>query len=238
MSIESAEMTKHALNAFLATSVVFINELAVLCERVGADAREVEQGLKSDTRIGNKAYLKPGQAIAGGTLARDVNFLTQTGQKYGIRTPLFNAILESNHAHKRWVCLSVQTTLKNLHHKTIAMLGLTYKAGTDTLRRSIAVETCHWLSLQGAKLIAYDPHLTHLPNEISQFIELKHSLHEALSNTDAILIANECTEFQEINPETLLTLTKKPHVFDPSGFLVNTLGNDERIRYFSVGRAT
>ena len=138
MSIESAEMTKHALNAFLATSVVFINELAVLCERVGADAREVEQGLKSDTRIGNKAYLKPGQAIAGGTLARDVNFLTQTGQKYGIRTPLFNAILESNHAHKRWVCLSVQTTLKNLHHKTIAMLGLTYKAGTDTLRRSIA----------------------------------------------------------------------------------------------------
>src|SRR5439155_15053184 len=80
VSVESAEMTKHALNAFLATSVAFINEVAVLCERVGADAREVERGLKSDGRIGPRAYLQPGSAFAGGTLARDLAFLIERGR--------------------------------------------------------------------------------------------------------------------------------------------------------------
>ena len=87
MSVESAEMTKHAINAFLATSVAFINELARLCEAVGADAKEVERGLKSEGRIGPKAYLSPGSAFAGGTLARDLRFLAGFGRGHGARHP-------------------------------------------------------------------------------------------------------------------------------------------------------
>ena len=85
MSVESAEMTKHALNAFLATSIVFINEIATICEKVGADAQEVERGLKTDIRIGQKAYLSPGSAFSGGTLARDINFLEQLGKQKDVK---------------------------------------------------------------------------------------------------------------------------------------------------------
>src|SRR5438034_11228971 len=102
MSVESAEMTKHAVNAFLATSVVFINEIGALCEQVGADATEVERGLKTESRIGQKAYLSPGGAFAGGTLARDVVFLSQLGQTRGVPTLLLSSVKSSNDAHRKW----------------------------------------------------------------------------------------------------------------------------------------
>ncbi len=99
MSIESAEMTKHAINAFLATSVTFINEIATLCEAVGADAEEVERGLKTDMRIGPGAYLSPGGAFAGGTLARDVMFLRGLGDRTPAE-PLLDGLVASNEAHR------------------------------------------------------------------------------------------------------------------------------------------
>ncbi len=102
MSVESAEMTKHAVNAFLATSVTFINELAALCERTGADAKEVERGLRTERRIGPHAYLSPGGAFAGGTLARDVAFLRALGTRLGRPTPLMDGVLASNTAHRMW----------------------------------------------------------------------------------------------------------------------------------------
>lgn len=235
ISIESAEMTKHALNAFLATSVVFINELSTLCERVGANAREVEMGLKSEERIGPKAYLRPGNAIAGGTLARDVNYLIQIGQQQEMETPLFSSLLASNHAHKQWACKRLIHVLKDLKNKKIVSLGLTYKAGTDTLRRSTAVETCEWLSQQGAKVTAYDPSLKALPEDLSQFIDLKTSLAECVQEADAIIISTEWPEFKALKPEEL---PKEALIFDASGFLANNLKNDSRIRYFSVGSQT
>jgi UDPglucose 6-dehydrogenase len=236
MSIESAEMTKHALNAFLATSVVFINEIASLCEQVGANAREVELGLKSEERIGAKAYLRPGNAIAGGTLARDVNYLIQMGQQNTLETPLFSALLTSNHAHKQWSCRRMMDILKELKNKTIATLGLTYKAGTDTLRRSSAVEMCQWLANQGARVLAYDPAVKVLPAEFTSFIQLKNTLTETLQNADAVVIATEWPEFNALSVEQLLAAIKQPYVFDAGGFLAKSLGNDERIKYFSVGR--
>jgi len=235
MSIESAEMTKHALNAFLATSVVFINELATLCERVGADAREVERGLKSEERIGPKAYLRPGGAIAGGTLARDVNFLVQIGQQREVKTPLFSSLLESNHYHKQWSCQRVLNEVKDLRNKTITALGLTYKAGTDTLRRSTAVETCQWLSEQGAKVVAYDPVVRVLPENLQNIIELKSSLEEALQASDGVVVTTEWPEFTALSADQVHQYMRESRVFDASGFLIKALGNDKRIQYFMVG---
>lgn len=236
MSLESAEMTKHALNAFLATSVVFINELSSLCERVGANAREVECGLKSEERIGSKAYLRPGNAIAGGTLARDVNYLIQIGEQQNFTTPLFSALLTSNEAHKQWSCRRIIEILKDLKNKTIATLGLTYKVGTDTLRRSTAIETCEWLNQQGATVTAYDPAINELPADLSQFIQIKSSLKEVLKGADAILVSTECPEFSVLHVDELLANAKQPIVFDASGFLAKNLSHDPRVRYFSVGR--
>jgi UDPglucose 6-dehydrogenase len=165
MSVESAEMTKHALNAFLATSVTFINEIASICERVGADAKEVERGLKSESRIGPKAYLGPGGAFAGGTLARDIAFLTDLGQQNGLPMHLVPAVRASNDAHKHWPRRRLVDLLGDLRGKTIAVWGLTYKAGTDTLRRSSAIELCQWLREQGASVQAHDPAVKQLPEQ-------------------------------------------------------------------------
>lgn len=238
MSIESAEMTKHALNAFLATSVVFINELSALCERVGANAREVERGLKSEERIGPKAYLRPGNPIAGGTLARDVNFLIEIGNLQKLDTPLFSALLNSNQFHKQWACRRLLDLFKDIQGKTITLLGLTYKADTNTLRRSTAIETAKWLKQQKAKVVAYDPSVKSLPSELTEYIDLKTSLSEALKDSEALIISTEWPEFLTLTPDELLKHIPRPIVFDPGSFLMQTLGKNSRIRYFSVGSAS
>src|SRR2546425_7984975 len=156
MGVESAEMTKHALNAFLATSVAFTNELAVLCEHVGADAREVERGLKSDVRIGPRAYIRPGSAFAGGTLARDLAFLIERGRTDSLPVHLLAGVQRSNDVHKQWPRRCLIEVFGSVDARSIAVLGLTYKPGTDTLRRSSAIETCRWLHEQGAAVVAYD----------------------------------------------------------------------------------
>jgi len=150
MSVESAEMTKHAINAFLATSVTFANEIAAICELVGADAKEVERGLKTEMRIGPKAYLSPGGPFAGGTLARDIEFLGIASQAKQLMTPLLSSVRPSNNEHKHWVRRKLLAQFPHLNDITVAVWGLTYKPGTDTLRRSLAVELCDWLIEQGA----------------------------------------------------------------------------------------
>jgi len=229
-------VTKHALNAFLATSVVFANELAALCERLGADAREVERGLKSDARIGPRAYLRPGNAFAGGTLARDVSFLMEMGQREGLPTHLIAAVQQSNEAHKEWPRRRLKEIFGDLHSRSIAVLGLTYKPGTDTLRRSSAIETCKWLNEQGASVVAYDPAVRTLPAELGAFIDLRPSVEEALRGAVAALVATEWPEFTSIKADDLIGWMEKAVVLDPGHFLEAILGRDKRIRYLAVGR--
>ncbi len=127
MRTESAEMVKHALNSFLAVSITFINEIARLCEHVGADAKEVAAGLKSEPRIGPRAYLGPGGPFAGGTLARDVVTLTKLGAANHEALSLIPAIKQSNDGHRGWALRQLRSRLGELRGKTVAVLGLTYK---------------------------------------------------------------------------------------------------------------
>lgn len=235
MSIESAEMTKHAINAFLATSIIFMNEISEICERVGANAREIEIGLKSESRIGPHAYIRPGAAIGGGTLQRDVNFLVQISKQKNLSTTFFSTLIHSNDFHKQWSFRRISDIMKNLANKKIAILGLTYKAGTNTLRRSTVIETCAQLNAQGAKITAYDPMISQLPDPLADFIELKSSIEQALQNADAVIVSTEWPEFMSLTVDQLLATVKQPLVFDADGFLTRTLGQDNRVRYFSVG---
>ncbi len=130
---ESAEMVKHALNSFLAVIITFINEVARLCEQVGADAGEVSFGLKSHIRIGSKAYLGQSGAFAGGTLARDVVSLTNLAATKGETIALISAIKQSNEAHRCWVYNRLLAKLSELRGYTVAVLGLTYQPSTDPL---------------------------------------------------------------------------------------------------------
>jgi UDPglucose 6-dehydrogenase len=236
MSVKSAEMTKHALNAFLATSVVFINEIAVLCEQVGANAMEVEQGLKSDVRIGPRAYLHPGSAFAGGTLARDVAFLRGIAARDGITVPLLEGVKTSNDEHRKWLQRKVASIAPDLRHRRIAMLGLTYKPGTDTLRRSSAVEAALWLSGEGAEVRAYDPAVRTLPPELASSISLMPSAAAALDTADVAVVATEWPQFRELTPADILARMRSPVVVDAGRYLDAVLGQDERIAYYSIGR--
>jgi UDPglucose 6-dehydrogenase len=237
MSVESAEMTKHALNAFLATSVAFINEVATLCEQAGADAKEVERGLKSEMRIGPNAYLNPGAAFAGGTLARDVTFLERVGAEHNQPTQILSAVLASNLNHRTWVHRKLQSLLGHLRDQKVAVWGLTYKPGTNTLRRSDSVELCEWLTSQGAVVQAHDPAIQVLPDKLAERFILSRTPIAALEGATALVLATGWPEYKTLDAETIVSAMRAPIVIDPNRFLEKTLGSDSRIRYATVGKA-
>lgn len=236
MSLESAELTKHAVNAFLATSVAFINELSAIAERVGADARDVARGLKTERRIGPHAYLSPGGAFTGGTLARDVNFVRAIGDDVGCDTPLLDGVLASNLAHRLWPRARLQTELGRLAGQRVAVWGLTYKPGTDTLRRSESVALCHWLARQGATVVVHDPAVDRLPDELAAVCERVAEPIEAARDAAAIVVGTEWPAYREIDRDRLATAMPAGLVIDANRFLAKTLGADRRFRVVSVGQ--
>ena len=236
VSIESAEMTKHALNAYLATCVTFINEIAVICERVGADAGEVEVALRTDPRIGPRAYVRPGAAFAGGTLARDVTFLNEIAEAKGLAVPLLGGILPSNQAHRRWPIRQLKAHLGDLGDRTIAVLGLAYKPDTDALRRSVSIELCRELQWAHALVQAYDPAVRVLPADLSHGITLTASPSEAAEGADALVVATEWPEFKDLSSDIVVTRMRQPLVLDQNRFLAKAFADDERIQYVTIGK--
>jgi UDPglucose 6-dehydrogenase len=237
MGLESAEMTKHAINAFLATSITFANEIATICEVVGADAREVARGLKSESRIGIGAYVSPGGPFAGGTLARDVSFLTAIGGLHGLRLDVLGAVRPSNDRHRHWTQDALARRLPNLQGKIVALLGLAYKSGTDTLRRSASVELARWLVAQGARIAAFDPRLTILPDGMRDAIELRSSAEEALANADAAIISFDDAAFRSVDWPSALATMASPFVVDPVGMLRDKVKTFRAVDYVAVGFA-
>jgi UDPglucose 6-dehydrogenase len=235
MSVESAEMTKHAINAFLALSVTFANELATLCEAVGADAKEVERGLKSESRIGPRAYLAPGGAFAGGTLARDVAFLGKIAADRGRRVPLLDAVRPSNDAHKGWTLRKLAEILPSLRGARIAVWGLTYKPGTDTLRRSAAVELCRALVREGSSVIAHDPAAVELPPDLAEVTRASDPL-AAIRHAQALAVCTEWPEYRRIAPAEVANASPGLSIVDPNRFLAS-LAQQAGLAYYAVGTA-
>ena len=170
--VESAEMVKHALNSYLATCVTFTNEIASICESVAADMSEVETALRLDPRIGKKAYVRAGSAFGGGTLARDVQFLKAIAEQRDARVPVLNAVLESNDHHKGWVVRHLRRQLGTLTGTRIGILGLAYKAGTDAIRRSVAIEVIEELVAAGADVTVFDPKVSTLPEPLNSSLTI------------------------------------------------------------------
>lgn len=243
MRVESAEMTKHALNGFLATSVAFINEVAEICESVGADAEEVSRGLKSEQRIGQRAYLGPGDAFAGGTLARDIGFLRGLAKRRGLPAHVFAGVADGNAAHKHWTRRKLLELLGDrgadegdaLRGRRVAVWGLTYKPGTDTLRRSSAVELCRWLSSVGAEVSAHDPAVSSLPTDLASEVELCASPLHALAGTDALVVCTAWPDYLQVPVEDVLATLADGLVVDPAGVLRGVLASHPGVRYVRVG---
>jgi UDPglucose 6-dehydrogenase len=242
MRVESAEMTKHALNSFLATSVAFINEVATICESVGADAAEVSRGLKSERRIGPRAYLGPGDAFAGGTLARDVGFLRGLAERHALPSHVFTGVSHGNAAHRHWTrrklaeLLSSDAAAKHaLAGRVVAIWGLTYKPGTDTLRRSSAIELCGWLIAAGAQVRAHDPVVRALPPNLAGEVELCPTALDAVEGADALVMGTAWPEYLEVRASEILSALAHALVIDPAGWLEASFSAHPSVRYVRVG---
>ena len=233
---ESAEMVKHALNSFLALSITFINEVARLCEHTGADAKEVSIGLKSEARIGPKAYLGPGGPFAGGTLARDVVTLAKLAEANGEKISVIPAIKQSNVLHRGWAFRRLQTRLGDLRGKRISILGLTYTTNTDTLRRSAAVELCQQLLSAGALVSVFDPAVKSLPPELKS-ISLAVDISGAVAGVEAVVVCTEWPQFRQADWAKLVPQMCSPVFVDANRFLEKELKAIAGVEHLSVGRA-
>jgi UDPglucose 6-dehydrogenase len=232
---ESAEIIKHAINTFLALSIAFMNELSSVCELVGADAKEVEAGLKSDSRIGTRAYLAPGGPFAGGTLARDVVALADLAAAGRDPLCLVPAIKASNDQHKFWPIHKLVEELDELSGKRIAILGLPYKAGTDTLRRSPAIEICRQLLGKGAQLTAYDPVVRELPPDL-KVVQILSDVAAAVDRADAVLVCTEWPQIRQARWQEILRQLPRPLIIDANGFIEDQIAGISNIVYRRVGK--
>ena len=235
MSVESAEMTKHAINAFLAVSVTFANEIASLCELVGADAKEVEHGMKTEIRIGPKSYLSPGGPFAGGTLARDINFLTLASESLLLSVPLISAVRISNNEHKKWVQRKLVQVFGELDGVKVTVWGLTYKPGTDTIRRSLSLELCIWLLQQGAIVSVYDPAVNQLP----QYLSVKKIRHfavalDAIKDADVLVVGTDWPIFKQLAIDLPSKCESDLTIIDANRHIQEQIKN-KGFNYFAVG---
>jgi len=236
MSVESAEMTKHAINSFLALSVTFANELASICEKVGADAKQVEMGLKTDIRIGKKAYLRPGGPFAGGTLARDIKFLEGISKKFSLRNKIISSVFKSNQEHKQWHQKLVLNEFSGkLNNKKFLILGLTYKPDTNTLRRSQSIELINWLLPKKALISVYDPSIIESSNKVLKKIDLLSKVDDLLK-FDVVIVSTPKNCFKDLfDIDNLRKRTKnKIKIFDQHR-LLDFLKSEKNIKYFTVG---
>lgn len=215
MDVESAEMTKYASNSFLATKISFMNEIAQLCEKVGANAEMVRVGMSTDSRIGNK-FLFPGLGYGGSCFPKDVKALIKTGVDNGVDMNIIKSADETNKLQRKlFIDKIVSRFGENLSDKTFAVWGLAFKPKTDDMREAPAITIINELLNRGAKIQAYDPKAMesakyHFQNRI---IYSKTS-YEALKNADALLLLTEWNEFRRPDIDKIKKLLKTPVIFD------------------------
>ncbi|MCW4029812.1 MAG: nucleotide sugar dehydrogenase [Candidatus Bathyarchaeota archaeon] len=235
MNLKSAEMTKHALNAFLATSISFANELGNLCDCVGADFLKVAQALRLDSRIGPNALLKPGLGFSGGTLARDVKVLQKVGSEHGCPMELVTAVFRVNQKQNQAVLVKLKQLFGSLDGLTFSVFGLTYKPGTSTLRRSVALEIIKTLEAEGAKIKAYDPKADLSELKTYNFEFFSDPL-LAAQQSQALIFVTEWPEFKNLDFTKIKTAMKTPIIIDPQNMLDGVMLEKFGFTYLGTGR--
>jgi len=237
MDLRSAEMVKHALNTFLATSITFINEIAALADRLGADAVIVGQALRLDKRIGPKALLTPGLGFSGGTLARDVTQLRKFASQHRYQADLLNSIIRVNQGTFEEVLVKLKAKLGRLAGKRISILGLTYKAGTSTMRRSPAIKLIRMLLKAKAICTAYDPKADSKEmKDYGRLFTRVGSVQKLAKDADALVLVTEWPEFKNLPFKLMAKLMKMPVIVDTKNYLDPAVLVDAGFDYQGFGR--
>ncbi|MEW6088279.1 MAG: UDP-glucose/GDP-mannose dehydrogenase family protein [bacterium] len=236
-NLETAEMIKYASNAFLAAKVSFINEIACLCELVGADVKVVSRGMGLDERIGSK-FLHAGPGYGGSCFPKDISGLEFLAKQVGYNFKIAKAVMEVNRTHKLWMIQKIVEKTKGVKNKTIGILGLSFKPNTDDMREAPAVVIINELLKKGAKIKAFDPVAMNEAKKIfSSGIEFCVNSYDTAKNSDALVFLTEWNEFREIDFMKLKKLLKTRLIFD-----LRNIFEPEKIRklgfeYVGVGRA-
>ncbi|WP_084223631.1 UDP-glucuronate decarboxylase [Mycolicibacterium holsaticum] len=210
--LASAEMIKYAANAFLATKISFANEMAQLCELFGADVREVLPAIGADHRVGN-AFLNPGVGWGGSCFGKDVAALISTGQEYGYTSSMLQSTVEINKLQRASAIRKLQRELHILKGRRIALLGLTFKPGTDDLRDAPALDIARRLLAAGAVVSAFDPVVKVLPDEYAG-VRLTPDVYDAADRADAVVVVTEWPEFRQIDPHGLRRVMRGDLILD------------------------
>ena len=234
--LSSAEMIKYAANAFLATKISFINEVANICDRVGADVTQVAKGIGLDSRIGSK-FLNAGLGWGGSCFPKDVSALVHTAEDYGYDAQLMKAAISVNERQKMVTIEKLQQVLKILKGKTIGLLGLTFKPDTDDLRDAPALVLIENLARLGAKVKAYDPIISQsgMRHGISGVI-VETDPERLADGCDALVVVTEWAEFQNLDLGKMSRLMNMPIIIDGRNFLDQCKAEAAGFRYVGIGR--
>jgi UDPglucose 6-dehydrogenase len=236
-SVPTAELIKYAANAFLATKVTFINEIADICERVGADVQDVSRGIGMDSRIGPK-FLQAGAGFGGSCFPKDTLALTGTARRVGAPTLIVEAVMEANNERKRRMAQKIIAACGNdLNGKTLGVLGVTFKPNTDDMRDAPSLDIVPLLQAAGAKIRAYDPEGMQEARKYLNDIEWGSDAYSVMSNADALLILTEWNEFRVLDFDHIKNLLKEPLIIDLRNIYAPADLVAHGFTYHSVGRA-
>ncbi|MFN7035152.1 MAG: UDP-glucose dehydrogenase family protein [Bellilinea sp.] len=233
--LRTAEMIKYASNAFLATKISFINEMANICEELGADVRQVAQGMGMDKRIGN-AFLDAGLGWGGSCFPKDVKALAHMAVLHGTNPQLLQAVMDINRNQRRRVVVRLRRALGSLDEKVIGVLGLSFKPNTDDIREAPALEVIHLLQVEGAMVKAYDPQAMEAAKTMLPKVRLCSNPYEVAEGADALVLATEWNEFKQLDFERIASLMRNKLIMDG-----RNLWDPERLRqygftYYGIGR--
>ena len=240
----TAEMIKYASNAFLATKISFINEIAQICERLGADVKEVAAGMGYDKRIG-RAFLDAGLGYGGSCFPKDVRALAYMADEAGLHPQLLHAVMDINHDQRRLIVTKLTSILGSLRGCTIGVLGLAFKPNTDDMREAASVDIIRWVTSQGAEVRVYDPVAIQTGRETLEregirmdAITFCQNAYEVAEGTDALVIITEWNEFKSLDMVQIRSAMHRPVLIDGRNVYEPLEMNRLGFIYRGMGRAT
>ena len=234
-SLEAAELIKYAANAFLATKITFINEVANLCDAIGCDVHDVARGMGMDNRIGRK-FLHPGPGYGGSCFPKDTRALTTVADQFGVETRIVDAVIEANERQRDAMIPKIEKLVGGLKGKKIGVLGLSFKPETDDMRESPAIEIVHTMIARGATVRAYDPVAMDEAKHFLNGIEYASDEYDAIKDADALVIVTEWNQFRALDMEKVKSLLKAPKIADLRNIYEPADMRELGFDYVGVGR--
>jgi UDPglucose 6-dehydrogenase len=234
-SLEGAELIKYAANAFLATKISFINEIANLCEKVGCDVHEVARAIGMDRRIGSK-FLHPGPGFGGSCFPKDTSALSVIGKQYSSPTRIVDAVIEVNHQQRLAMVPKIEKLAEGLGGKRIAVLGLAFKPETDDMRDAPSVEIIRGLVERGAKVSAYDPVAQKEAKKLLPEIEYADDEYAAAEGADVLVFMTEWNQFRALDMDRIRGLMRVPRIADLRNIYEPADMREMGFQYAGVGR--